>query len=517
MNIAFNKDKEIQKITSLNTEKLLHRSQFVLGPYFVEKFSSWEKIKINSRIHLTVHPELSTYRVNNNGKSITLLGYILDPNNPEDTDSDIVNKLSHKMFNNGANCFKQTYDFGGRWILIVDDGKEIRLFTDPAGLRQVMFTDKKYTKDFWCASQYGTIAEIMNFEMDKEAVEFINAFKEKNKQYYWPGGSSPYKEIKRLLPNHFLELNEGKCYRYWPDKALERSSLDQAVGICSHYLEGLMLSASNRFNLVLSLSSGWDSRLLLASCKNVKNNISYLTELKDDMTENHPDLTIPSRLLSKWNLNHDIIKLSTEKVDDDFKEIYYKNVPIAHDRWALMASASRNYSNLNKVAVVGMYSDIAKCHYHRKLSRREKKITPEILTRLIYMENDKFVVKLYKEWLAGLGEIYNYNILDLFYGEQRSIWIATNNLEFDLGWQDIFIPYNCRSLIITMLSVDAKFRKPPKYILLKKMIYNLWPEVLCEPINPHKMQFRGKLWRWRNKEMLRSYYPAFMHKAKRLA
>lgn len=166
-------------MTSLDTERLLYRSQFILGPYFIEKFISWKRIKIGNAIHLTVHPELNTCQINNNGKSITLLGYILDPNNPGDSDSDIVNKLSHKIFNNGANCFEQTYDFGGRWILIVDDGKETRLFTDPAGARQVMYTDKNYTKDLWCASQSGTIAEILNLGMDNEAVNFIHSFKKK--------------------------------------------------------------------------------------------------------------------------------------------------------------------------------------------------------------------------------------------------------------------------------------------------------------------------------------------------
>src|SRR3989304_5267483 len=163
-------------MTSLDTEKLLYRSQFILGPCFIEKFSSWEKIKINNLIHLTVHPDLNTCQVFIKGKSITLLGYILDPNNPEDSDSDIVNKLSHKIFDDEVNYFKQTYDFGGRWILIVDDGKEIRLFTDPAGTRQVMYTDKNYTKDLWCASQSGIIAEILNLGMDNEAVNFINSF-----------------------------------------------------------------------------------------------------------------------------------------------------------------------------------------------------------------------------------------------------------------------------------------------------------------------------------------------------
>jgi len=473
-------------MTSLNTERLLYRSQFILGPYFIEKFISWKRIEISNSVRLTVHPDLNTCQVTNKGKSITLLGYILDPNNPEGNDSDILRKLSHKIFDNTVNYFEQTYDFGGRWILIVDDGKEIRLFTDPAGLRQVMYTDKNYTKDLWCASQAGIIAEIINLKTDTDAVNFINSFKMKNDEYYFVGDSSPYREIKHLLPNHYLELKECSCHRYWPDKAFNKISLNQAVERCSNYLKGLMIGASKRYNLNLSISSGWDSRLLFASCKNIKNKLSYLTEIKNDMTKKHPDVKIPNKLLSKWNLKHNIFTIPAEIISDDFKEIYYKNVPFAHDKWALKAEAYLYYYNLNKVDVVGTVSDIAKCFYHKKAFNNEK-ITSQELSKLIGMKNDKFALFYFNKWIMAIGEMYNYNILDLFYWEQRAgAWVAANNLEFDLGWQDIFVPYNCRTLLIDMLSVDEKFRMAPNYTLYRRMIRNLWPEVLSQPINPHK-------------------------------
>ncbi len=37
----------------------------------------------------------------------------------------------------------------------------------------------------------------------------------------------------------------------------------------------------------------------------------------------------------------------------------------------------------------------------------------------------------------------------------------------------------------SMLSVDDKDRKGPESILFFETIRNLWPEVLCEPVNPH--------------------------------
>jgi hypothetical protein len=182
--------------------------------------------------------------------------------------------------------------------------------------------------------------------MDNDAVNFINAFKRINDEHYWPGDSSPYKEMKHLLPNHYLKLKEGLCYRYWPDKAFKKISIDQAIEKCSHYLEGLMISASNRFNLVLSLSSGWDSRLILSACNEISNKISYVTEMKKDMTEDHPDVKTPSMLLSKLGLKHDIVKPPNEIVNDEFSKIFYENVPFAHDKWAPKANAYFDYYNL---------------------------------------------------------------------------------------------------------------------------------------------------------------------------
>ncbi len=59
-------------------------------------------------------------------------------------------------------------------------------------------------------------------------------------------------------------------------------------------------------------------------------------------------------------------------------------------------------------------------------------------------------------------------------------------LEFDIAWREIITPYNCRDVLTTMLGVDERYRCAPDYTLFKRLIDRLWPEVLSEPINPHK-------------------------------
>ena len=73
-------------------ERLLHRSQFVLGPRFVEQFPAWHRFSVGEGrgLCLTVHPELKVHVARLREKTIILLGFILDPHNPQATDSDIV-------------------------------------------------------------------------------------------------------------------------------------------------------------------------------------------------------------------------------------------------------------------------------------------------------------------------------------------------------------------------------------------------------------------------------------------
>jgi hypothetical protein len=470
---------------TLSSRQLLYRSQFILGPSFVDEFKSWKRIKINDSLHLTVHPALNTSQITHqDNKSIALLGFVVDPDNPHATNSDIINRLI-QSFSVCDDLFEHTDKFGGRWILIVNDGQEIRSFNDVTGLRQIFYTDVHQTKDVWCGSQPDLIAKILNLQMDEEAVDFINWFQLKNEEYWWPGDSSPYKEIKHLLPNHYLNLETGQCYRYWPNKGLDELSLDEAIEKIPRILSGLMQSASNRFDLVLALSSGLDSRLVLASCKEIRHKISFYSGTRPEVPKNHPDIEVPSRLLSKLDLKHDIIDHDV-KLRNEFIEIFKSNVPFAHEiRRASAMQANLDYYNQSKVGVTGNVSEVGRCFY--RLPASDEQVTAPKLSSLTQMGDHPFAIRFFEEWLLGLGEIYNLNVLDLFYWEQRiGNWFAMNCLEFDIAWQDIFTPYNNRSLLIDLLSVDEKYRRPPKYKLYQKLIFSLWPEVLCEPINPHK-------------------------------
>ena len=492
-------------------EKALYRNQFILGPTFIDEFSSWKRAKIRNSICLSTHPDLNVYQAIQDDKSITLIGYIVDPDRSNASDRDIVNDLISKISNFDA-LLDHSGKFGGRWILIIDDGEQIRLFHDAVGLRQVFYTDTDCTTDLWCASQPRLIADRLNLRVDPIAVDFISSFGQRNSEYWWPGDSCPYKEIKHLLPNHYLDFKVGSSHRYWPNGPLKNLSLNEATGKTATIMLGLLESMANRYDLAVSLTAGWDSRLVLAAAKGIRDRVSYVTVKQGRMTNNHPDITIPSLLMSKFGLRHDIVE-SPAVMDEQFMPVFNRHVSFAHEVWGPDAQAIMEYSSHRKVAVTGSASEAARCFYGPMPKRR---MTPQSLSARVGMGNDPFAVRSFEKWLKGIPDTFNYNLLDLFYWEQRGgNWLAMCQSEFDIAWRDIFTPFNCRNLLMNMLGVEENYRKPPKYELYTEVMLQLWPEILSAPINPHKQKNMSAMLKSSLRNQLRRYTPDFIIRALR--
>jgi hypothetical protein len=141
--------------------------------------------------------------------------------------------------------------------------------------------------------------------------------------------------------------------------------------------------------------------------------------------------------------------------------------------------------------LVGSVAEVARLFYGAKELENRENLSALSLAAILKMGNHPFAVAAYERWLEGLGETFNYEIADLLYWEQRAgSWAASSQSEFSLVWKDIFSPFNCRSLLIEMLSVDRRLRRPPDSIFFKDFIRLLWPKLLTDPVNPRAGETR---------------------------
>lgn len=386
-----------------------------------------------------------------------------------------------------------THRLGGRWLLIAQSGNHRLLFNDPMGLRQAFYTDKEQAGDnLWVTSQAGMVAEHLGLTMDPLARDYVNQrLSMGHMEYMWPGSSSPFREIRHLLPNHYLDLVTGRCHRFWPNAPLVSLPFDTAIARVSQCLPRLIEAAANRFDLALGMTAGLDSRLVLAASRSVREQLAYVSVKQARMDDNHADLVIPASLLRKLRLPHEVIRPRLN-MSDAFRKVYEKSVYLAHAHYGPDAEALLGRFDRAKVAVTGSGSEICRADIQLGIPFLEKKPSPEFLSVHQFGGLHPFLVQQVQSWRATTPHDCGIELLDLFEWEQGSgSWLAMTQLEFSIAWRDLFTPFNCREVLCSLLALPKQDRAPPDHRAYHALIRHLWPEVMNEPVNPHKKPSRG--------------------------
>jgi hypothetical protein len=464
----------------------MYASQFFIGPDFLVSKEGWKRIELSQELRLSAHPELSVNRIVNGDLSLTLIGFMLDPDSPAATDEQILHNLL-MQFSSIRALIAATDRLGGRWILIGENKNQRWLFHDALGLRQVFYTDPAEAGALCAMSQSGLARDVLGLAFDDEAKDYMDSHVfRSNLEYRWPGMATAFRGLKHLLPNHTLNLDTGAVERYWPDKPLASLDPQSAVEEIAPLMQGLVAAGAARFDLALSLTAGLDSRLVLAAARPVKDHLTYVTVRQAKMPDNHADIEVPARLLESLGLPHQVIRAESS-TSPEFAYAFKSSVFLSHDHYGADAEAILRTLGRKKVALVGSGGEIGRCY--TRLSRLRVWLTSLEMTmaRFEIGAAQKFAVHHYRKWLDDMRDTHNVGVSDLFEWEQgHGNWVAMTELEFDIAWRDIYTPYNCRAVLATMLSVNAKYRKGPQYRLFDMLIQKLWPEVLAEPVNPHR-------------------------------
>ncbi len=242
------------------------------------------------------------------------------------------------------------------------------LFNDALGLRQIHHTTPAYRGGLWVMSQPGILAWLKKLEIDDTALGFIDSFEvRKHSEYRWPGTATAFNEIKHLLPNHYLDLASGECRRYWPEAPIEPRGLDTGIEQAIELLRGLMTAASRRCDLVLGMTAGYDSRIVLAASTQIRRELSAVTVRQGRMPDDHQDIVVSARLLARVGMPHDIIK-ALPYMSAAFSKTYKENVFMAHDHYGPDAEALLDFYRRKKMAVTGAGAEVAREPFRKRIA-----------------------------------------------------------------------------------------------------------------------------------------------------
>jgi hypothetical protein len=476
-----------------NYRALIRSGQYYIGPTIPDLLSedyNWKNYKLNGSLYIAAHPNTNVEHIYENGVTLALVGFIIDPEHPQRNDHEVLENILSRT-DLYADPLGVTERLGGRWVMVIGRQDNTYIFSDPAGLRQIYYS---FANDsLHCSAEPGLLARICESDIDEDAERFSNSGLFKAKQeFWWPGDSTPFKEIKCLLPNFYLSERDKLVRRYWPIKNFEPQDAKDVVPLVSERLRGMVDAIFLRGPIAVSSTAGIDSRIMLAASYTHAEILELMTAKQRGMPETHPDLQIPHMFSEKFNLRHTIVD-GNNNIRDDFRRAYQESVYSFHEKWLPDAQSIFDQYRQETISVVGSLVEVTRLFYNNALPAG-KNISSKDLAKAAGLDEHPFATREFQLWLDSINDVFNYNIADIFYWEQRAgRWLASAQLEFSLAWKDIFTPFNSREMIVSLLAIDPKLRIEPGSIVFMLIIGNLWPDLLSEPINPHKSNARATL------------------------
>jgi hypothetical protein len=267
---------------------------------------------------------------------------------------------------------------------------------------------------------------------------------------------------------------------------MEKIPFGESVEKCAVLLRQVLESAGSRFELDVAVTSGLDSRMLLAASRSISEKINYFTHTHQKLGVSGADIAVPSSMLKRLGLNHTVV-FHSNNIDPDFERIFRRNVTTA--RICKGANAYAVYRHFRetgkeKLIVHGVTGEITKNVFCLPPAIS---LSPEVLGILTGMASSRVAIRQFDLWLKDVQGVTSKNgvsISDLFYWEQRiANWAAMTYSEYDIAYES-FSPFSCRKLLSIILNVESKYRIAPRFVLQKSIVEKIWPELLEYEINP---------------------------------
>lgn len=419
----------------------MFRKQFLLTNEIDIKLD-WQKVRVGS-MNLFYHSDLELTHTKSEKKEIVLLGSLYDWENPRFSNHQIAKELLNADTIEALLISVSKYC--GQFVLIFRIEDELIMFNDACAQSELY-----YTTDFTC---FGTQPKLMSKvstltpHHDKKAKEFYNSelFK---KKCLFVGNSTHKGNLRHLLPNYYIDIAKAKVCRFFPKVQKKEFPVNEVTERAVTMLKGYLKAISNRHEIVLGVTAGYDSRVLFLA--SLEEKCKYFVFKYQGMSETHYDITIPQKLAELFEKDFEVIEYKKDTDDQTRKEF------IGSVDFPLFWKTSKE-KDPNRVFVNGNVSEVARNYYGY-----HKNLTAKDLVFLNGYQKEVFPYLIYDEWLKTNRKSFEelgYNYLDMFYWEEKmGNWLAKAITESNAMGRSVVSPFNSRDLLNLLLSTKRKLR-----------------------------------------------------------
>lgn len=460
--------------------------QFILGRAEFPAPDGWLSDSIGPWV-LKRHRSLPAMRLTGrDGKDVGwILGYPIDGEGAMPADgTGVVVPWGADGFDKAVEEF--VYGFGGRFLAAFVGGGRKRLYLDPTGSLSVVY----------CAHQ-GVAASTPNLipydERTGKNEPLVRDLGIPHTNAKYPLELTPRFNVLRLLPNHYLDLENWAAVRHWPVGTLaDDGSVEKAAASVAAITKRQISAVVSRYPTYLRMTAGGDSRMLLACAKGVKDRLELFTvPLPDDGA--YLDVAVARRIAERFDIPHLVPKVeksSPKDLDDFMERIGYGTGELrGWQAVTMFRKANPAYAQLD-----GAVGALDRGGFYRDKDTRDSGLTPERLMTHCQGPATERTLPPLRRWLETAPELDTFQLLDLFFVEQLlGCWSGV--LPYAEGGDPGFILYPMchREVVTSMMTLPTEYRlhgyrvcekhhsgSPP---FMEEIIRREWPELLEWPFN----------------------------------
>lgn len=395
------------------------------------------------------------------------------------------NNIAEKIVKNCKNIhdvIEYEKNLGGKYILLYKQGEAYYIQGDATCSIPIFYTTEG---SFVCSSNAQYIVNVKKYCVDDEYGKIRRCG---NISQAMPYDITPYRQIKQLLPNHYLDISKQESVRFINSVYKQKEiSVAQATERVLPMIEKLLALYIQHYKIYCPITSGRDSRVVLSFLRGSNTAFSCYTIKHPEHSDKTQDITVPIELCEKLGMKHQLVQeVAVPEVLKNEMDIL-----LGEESYSLrtlrIALTIKEYFGDGAIINGDIIGQVGKCSLHRDIPRCFA--TPEYFRCKLhnYSNGAKKQLKLWLDEIQQSGE--QINTFDLFSVESRmGRWASQENLIYNTVGQVYLNMFNSRSIIYIWTAVSRKLRK--NVLLHKGLIDKKASALLDIPFGQSKSIFK---------------------------
>ena len=473
---------EIEEVLNLQPQyrEMLFRRGYLLsdGNFDLRQYpfyGIWTKTTFGG-YSLLVHQEQTSYVQNQDNFSVAIIGHAYNPFDMKTDENELCLDLLDAYQHGLPVFFEKVSEFTGLHVILMTDGQRLIVCQDACGLTGCYFGK---VNGVTCVAEHSQlIADLFSLHMDPMVEKLVQSKCYNIGNRHLPGNLTPYKEIKRLGGNTYLEVkNDFEIKRFYPTSPHpefvseeEKTKGIEQIGDLIH--SGIECCANKWNRCAISLSGGTDSKTTLACANGLYDRFLYFSF--HSKPQELVDANGAKKICEGLGLKHTLYHIPEDNLAmkgfDTVKKIlqhntaYFVNLADNEIRKFLYLHDLNAYD----VELKSWASEIARVFFERKYQLKMPHMLNErhcsvFQTRFfghpdLLRWSDQEYYRFLRE--VGLEEpLYNYEHTDLLYWEVRMGCWGASVVSSQQLYHRMTMPMNNRKILELFLSFPHDERK----------------------------------------------------------